>query len=141
MDVQVNLWAVFFAAVSSMIVGSIWYAKGAFGSTWGKLAKVDMSKTPKPNEMFMLLAWTFVASLVTAYVLAHVTYLSNTFFQNDFLEDALTTGFWLWLGLVATRLYVHDSFEGRRKKLTVLNVSHELVTIMVMVFVIGLFGV
>lgn len=138
MDVQVNLLAVFLAAVSSMVVGAIWYSKSVFGNTWSKLAKVDLSKVPKASEMVWLMGSTFVASLLTAYVLAHVTYLSNQFFQHDFLQDALATGFWLWLGFVATRIYVHDAFEGRRKKLTVLNAAHELVTIMVMAYVIGL---
>ena len=141
MDVQINVWAVVLAAISSMVVGSIWYSKGVFGTTWGKLAKVDMSKAPKPSEMFVLLGSTFLASLLMAYVLAHVTYLSNAFFQNDFLQDALTTGFWLWLGFVATRLFVHDAFEGRPKKLTILNISHEFITIMIMAFIIGWMGV
>ena len=141
MDVQVNVWAVILAAVSSMVVGSIWYSKSVFGTTWGKLAKVDMSKTPKASQMTTLLVSTFLASLLMAYVLAHVTYLSNSFFRNDFLEDALTTGFWIWLGFVATRLFVHDAFEGRRKQLTVLNISHEFVTIMLMALIIGWMGV
>jgi hypothetical protein len=140
MDVQINVWAVILAAVSSMVVGSIWYSKSVFGTTWGKLAKVDMSKTPKASQMTVLLASTFVASLVMAYVLAHVSYIANTFFRNDFLEDALMTGFWLWLGFVATRLFVHDAFEGRRKQLTVLNISHEFVTIMLMALIIGWMG-
>jgi hypothetical protein len=140
MDVQINVWAVILAAVSSMVVGSIWYSKSVFGSTWGKLAKVDMSKTPKASQMTVLLASTFLASLLMAYVLAHVTYLSNTFFRNDFLQDALSTGFWLWLGFVATRLFVHDAFEGRRKQLTVLNISHEFITIMLMALIIGWMG-
>jgi hypothetical protein len=91
--------------------------------------------------MALLLASTFVASLLMAYVLAHVSYLANTFFGNDFLQDALTTGFWLWLGFVATRLFVHDAYEGRRKQLTVLNISHEFVTIMIMALIIGWMGV
>ncbi len=142
MDVQVNLLAVFLAAVSTMVVGSIWYSKGVFGTTWEKLAKASMTKKNfKPSDMAWLMGSTFVASLLTAYVLAHVTYLANQFFGDSFLENALTTGFWLWLGFVATRLYVHDAFEGRRKKLTALNALHELVTFMVMALIIGLIGV
>jgi hypothetical protein len=45
---------------------------------------------------------------------------------------------WVWLGFTAARLYVHDAFEGRRKKLTMLNAAHELVTIEVMAIVLGL---
>lgn len=136
MDVQVNLLAVLLAAVSSMVVGSIWYAKPVFGTLWQKLVKLDDNdmKTGAP----LALSGAFVLSLITAYILAHVTYLSNNFFKNSFLQDALTTAFWLWLGLTAARMAVHDLFEHRRKKLMLLNVSHELVTLVVMALVIGL---
>jgi hypothetical protein len=138
MNVDINYLAVFLAALSSMVVGSVWYARSVFGETWGKLAGVKMDRKPKANEMAWLLGSTFVASLVTAYVLAHVTFLANQFFGNSFLSDALQTGFWLWLGFTATRIYVHDAFEGRRKKLTLLNTMQELVTFEVMALIIGL---
>ncbi|HUC20081.1 MAG TPA: DUF1761 domain-containing protein [Candidatus Polarisedimenticolaceae bacterium] len=139
MDVQVNLWAVILATVSSMVVGSIWYAQAVFGKTWIKLAKIDMSKDK--GSVFKPIAITLVVSFITAYVLAHVTFLSHEFFDNSFLQDALTTAFWMWLGFTATRFVTHDAFEGRPPKLTLLNVSHELVTFMVMGLVIGLMGV
>lgn len=141
MSVEVNYLAVLLAALSSMVVGSIWYSQGVLGKTWAQLAKVDMNRKPKAGEMVWLLGSTFVASLVTAYVLAHVAFLSNSFFGNSFLQDALTTAFWLWLGLTAARIYVHDAFESRRKKLTVITVSHELITLLVMAVIIGWFGV
>lgn len=140
MEVQVSYLAVFLAAASSMAVGAIWYAQSVFGKQWAKLAKVDMSKASKPGEMAWLMGSTFVASLVTAYVLAHVSYLSSQFFDQDLMQSALSTAFWLWLGFTAARLYVHDAFEGRRKKLTGLNALHELVTFMVMAAVIGAVG-
>lgn len=141
MNVEINALAVFLAAASSMVVGAIWYSKSVFGTVWGKLAGVKMDRAPKASEMAWLMGTTFIASLVLAYVLAHVAYLSNQFFHNSFMHDALSTGFWLWLGLVVTRLYVHDAFEGRRKKLTFLNISHEFVTIMVMALIIGSMGI
>jgi hypothetical protein len=141
MSVDVNLLAVFLAALSSMVVGSIWYSKGVFGEIWGSLAKVDMSKRPEPKQMAWLLGSTFVASLVTAYVLAHMTFLAHYFFNNSFLTDALMTAFWLWLGFTAARVYVHDAFESRRKKLTLLTTGNELVTLLIMGLVIGLLKV
>jgi len=141
MDVSVNYLAVFLAAASSMVVGSVWYAKSTFGETWAKLAKVDLSKAPSASQFAWLMGSTFVASLVTAYILAHVAFLSNTYFQNAFWQDTLTTAFWLWLGFTAARFYVHDAFEGRRKKLFVMNAAHELVTVLVMAVIIGLMGV
>lgn len=139
MEVQVNYLAVLLAMLSSLVVGSIWYAKGVFGKSWGKLANVDMSKAGE--NAFKPIAITIVVSLITAYVLAHVAFLSNYYFQNSFLQDSLTTAFWVWLGFVATRFITHDAFEGRPAKLTVINVSHELVTFLLMGAVIGLVGV
>lgn len=141
MEVSVNYWAVLLAAASSMVVGSIWYARGVFGNTWAKLAKVDMDKKVSGGQMATLMGLTFVASLVTAYVLAHVTFLSNQFFDNSYMQDALSTAFWLWLGFTAARILTHDLFEGRRKKLTLLTWGNELVTIMLMGVIIGWLGV
>lgn len=138
MDVSVNYLAVVLAMVSSMVVGSVWYAKGVLGNAWIKLAKVDM-KANKSAAMPIIV--TAIVSLITAYVLAHVAYLSNSFFQNSFLQDTLTTAFWLWLGLTAARFITHDVFEGRPAKLTLINVAHEFVTLMVMGLIIGFMGV
>ena len=134
MDVQINLWAVIAATLSSMVVGSVWYAQGVFGKQWAKLAKVDMNKG---GNVAVPIITTLIVSFLTAYVLAHVTYLAHDFFKNSFLQDALTTAFWLWLGITAARFITHDAFEGRPPKLTILNVSHEFVTFMVLALIIG----
>ncbi|HEX8763376.1 MAG TPA: DUF1761 domain-containing protein [Candidatus Saccharimonadales bacterium] len=136
MEVQVNMWAVLLATLSSMAVGSIWYAQGVFGKMWMKLAKVDPKKDG--GSVWMPLTTTFIVSFLTAYVLAHVTYLSHVYFDNSFLRDALSTAFWLWLGFTAARFITHDAFEGRPAKLTLLNVTHELVTLLIMGLVLGL---
>jgi hypothetical protein len=122
-----------------MIVGSLWYMPAGFGSLWMKLAKVkpDRSKMT-PSMMLWMYGSVFVASLFTAYVLAHVTYLSNQYFQTTYMQAAVASAFWLWIGFTAARIYVHDTFEERRKMLTLLNLAHELVTVVVMAVVIGL---
>jgi len=137
MDVEVNYLAVLLAAVSTMVVGSIWYTPKAFGNAWMKMTGVKANQKMSTGQLVWMFGSVFVASLVTAYVLAHVTFLSNKFFGGSFMSCALQTAFWLWLGFTAMRFYVHDTFEGRRKKLTLLNVSHELVTMLVMAFIIG----
>lgn len=139
MEVHVNYLAVFLAMASSMVVGSIWYARGVFGNTWIKLARIDMSKNTGP--VWRPIAVTAVVSFITAYVLAHVAFLSNEFFGHSFLQDAVMTAFWLWLGFTAARFITHDAFEGRPFKLTLLNISHEFVTVMLMGLIIGLMGV
>ena len=140
MEVSINYLAVLLAAVSSMVVGATWYSQGVFGKTWAKLAKVKMGKNDTPAQMTVLFGGVFVASLITAYVLAHVAFLSNHFFGDNFLQNSLSTAFWLWLGLTAARIFTHDSFEGRPRKLTLLTAGHEFMTLLVMGLIIGLMG-
>ena len=136
MDVQVNWLGVLLAAASTMVVGTVWYSPKVFGKMWEEMVKLDKVKAEKTAAMAITI--TVVVSLISAYVLAHVAYLSNAFFHNSFLQDSLTTAFWIWLGFVAARFITHDAFEGRRRKLTALNIAHELVTFMVMGLIIGL---
>ena len=139
MDVQVNYLAVVLAMLSSMVVGSIWYSMRVFGAKWATLAKVDMDKPG--GSVWQPIAITAVVSLITAYVLAHVSFLSNYFFGHNFLQDALSTAFWMWLGFIAARFITHDVFEGRPGKLTLLNCTHELITLLIMGLIIGVMGV
>lgn len=136
MNVEVNYGAVLLATLSTMIVGSVWYTPKVFGNTWMKLAGLKQKELEK-NGIKPIVITVFV-SLITAYVLAHVAFLSNQFFKHSFLQDSLTTAFWLWLGFTAARIITHDAFEGRPKKLTLLTIGHELITFMVMGLIIGL---
>ncbi len=141
MEVEVNYLAVVLAGLSSMVVGFVWYLPKVFGNTWARLAHVDLNRKMTTKEMAYTFGGTLLASLVTAYILAHVTYLSNEVLGGSFLQNALTTGFWLWLGFTAARIFTHDAFEARRKKLTLLTFGNEIITVMAMALIIGSMGV
>jgi hypothetical protein len=130
----INYIAVLLAAVSSVIVGSIWYAKPVFGKRWMRLSGVT-DETMLKNPV-LLLVITFVVSSLTALVLAGVTWIA-TDYEGNFLLVAILTGAILWIGFTAARLLTHDLFERRPSSLTVLNMAHELVTILVMALIIG----
>ena len=138
MNVEINWVGVGVATLASMIVGSFWYARGVFGASWMKLVKLDEKKAKAAMPMTMLVA--VITSFLTAYILAHITYLSFVFFEVSFTSAALTTAFWLWLGLVAARFIVHDAFEQRDMKLTAMNIGNELVTLLAMGLAIGWIG-
>lgn len=142
MDVQINTWGVLLAAVASMGVGAVWYSMSVFGKTWSKLARVDMSRKGKAvrDAFIRAMSLTFLLSLLTAYILAHVTYLSFSFFDVSYMSAALTTAFWLWLGLTFARIATHDLFEGRPLKLTMITMGNEFLTLMAMGLFIGWVG-
>jgi hypothetical protein len=51
--------------------------------------------------------------------------------------NALVTAVILWTGFTAARFITHDQFDRRTATLTVLNCAHELVTIVVLALIIG----
>lgn len=139
MEVDVNMLAVFLGAVSSMVVGGIWYSKGVFGAAWAQMAGIDEKKAK--SDAGMALTGMFVLALAMAYVLAHVTYLSANFFTDkSFMYCAISSGFWVWLGFVLPVVASNSLFDQRRKKLTAIHLGNWLVTLLVMGWVIGAVG-
>lgn len=132
---EINYWAVLLATASSMLVGSIWYARGVFGTRWSELAKVDMDR-PGASAVLPIVT-TVIVSFITAWVLAGASSIAWHFYEGSYLLGALGTGVILWAGFTAARFITHDAFEGRPSSLTVLNIAHELVTILVMALIIG----
>lgn len=136
MDVQISWLAVLLAVVAKMVVGMVWYSRSVFGDKWAKLVRLSDKDMQEGSTRAIVKA--LLAGVLTAYVLAHVAYLSNAFFGNSFLQDSLTTAFWLWLGISAATVVTHDAFEQRPKALTVLTLANEFVTLMAMGLVIGI---
>ncbi len=133
MDPIINYGAVFVAAMVSMVVGGLWFSPVLFGKTWMKLSgitpkKIAEAKKKGMNGMALSYFGQFIASLVTAYVLAHfVDYANATTFVLG-----LQTGFWVWLGFVAPIMLGMVLWEGKPMQLYILNVGHYLVCLLLM---------
>lgn len=132
---EINYWAVLLATASSMAVGAIWYARKVFGERWARLANVDMDR-PGASAVMPLIT-TLIVSFITAWVLAGASNIAWHFYEGSYMLAALGTGVILWAGFTAARFITHDAFEGRPTSLTVLNIAHELVTIVIMAIIIG----
>ncbi|HTL41245.1 MAG TPA: DUF1761 domain-containing protein [Pseudolysinimonas sp.] len=135
---EINWVAVLLAAVSSMVVGAVWYAKPVFGRRWMRLTGLT-DETLRGTAVLPLII-TFVVSFLTAAVLAGSAALAQHFYEGSFFLNAVLTSVILWIGFTAARMITHDLFERRNSSLTVLNLAHELVTVVVMGLVIGAFG-
>ena len=132
---DINYWAVILATLSSMIVGSIWYTPRVFGNYWMKAAGVTPSG--KTSDAVGPIVVTVLVSFVTAWVLAGATFIAWDFYGGSFLWNAIVTAIVLWAGFTAARFVTHDAFDQRPPGLTVLNIAHELVTVVIMAIIIG----
>ena len=135
---EINWLAVLLADVSSMVIGAIWYAKPVFGRRWMRLSGISDADLQKNPALPLII--TFVVSFFTAAVLAGSAAIAQHFYEGNFLLNAVLTSVILWIGFTAARMVTHDLFDRRPSSLSVLNLAHELVTLVVMGLIIGAFG-
>lgn len=123
--IEVNYLAVFVAAIASMVVGSIVYAGPVLGNKWMEL--LDKTKEDIQEGAGKAMGMAFLVSLLQAYVLAHMVSVAGA----ETLTAGAMTGFWLWLGVVATSHLTNMFFEGRNKGVVWIFLLNALLTLLV----------
>lgn len=124
-----NEWAVLVAAVVSMVLGMIWYSKPVFGKVWAKASGMTPKKMEEAKKgMILSFVLGFVATLITAYVLA----LFLGYLEAATILLGLVTGFLFWLGFIATTLLGMVLWEGKTVRLYIINAGFQLVSMVVM---------
>ena len=128
----VNLWAVLVAAVSTMVVGFLWYSPMLFAKPWTVLMGYDPNDKAKMDEMRKSAgksyAISFVASLVAALVLGKI--IDVTSVQSALY--GMKIGFAVWLGFVTTVQLTAKLFGNQPTKLYLINTGYQLVCYLVM---------
>ena len=124
--IQVNYLAVLLAAVSAMVVGSLWYGP-LFGNMWMKLIGISKSDINK-KDMPKLYGIMFLGALVESYILSHFIHYAGAYT----LVNGAKTGLWAWLGFVATTMIGNYMFAKRPMNLFYIDAGYALVNLMIM---------
>jgi hypothetical protein len=137
MFANVSVVGVLLAAISAMIVGTIWYSKAVFGGQW--MSMMGISDKDMKKGMAQAMVWLVGISLVTAFVLAQFIVYVHAYMGGSWLAAGFETALWAWLGLAATAIFAHGVFDPRDKKVLYINAVNRLVTLLVMGLIIGAF--
>lgn len=127
---MINLLSVFVAAIAANILGFFWYSPAMFGKKWTQLSgmKSEEFSAGKKLGMGKTYAINFLTTLVMAYVLALIVYLT----QASTIWGGITAGFWVWLGFVATLTVNSVLFERKSWGLWLLNNGYNFLSIALM---------
>lgn len=131
---MINTWAVIVATLASMVIGGVWYSPLLFAKIWMK--EIGLTAKDEPSmkkEAGKAMLGQLIASLVMAYVLAHVLGYSNAHTITLGIEGAL----WMWLGFQATGALSHVLFEQKSWTWFAINAGNSFVTAIVMGAIIG----
>ena len=128
----VNLWSVLAAAVSSMILGFLWYSPLLFAKPWTLAMGYDPNDKAKMEEMRKgagkLYGITFIASLISAFVLGKIIEITTV----NSVPYGMKIGFAVWLGFVTTVQLTSTLFKKRPIKLYLIDTGYQLVCYLVM---------
>lgn len=127
--VDINYLAVLAAAIAAYFIGFLWYSV-LFGKVWMKLSNMTEKQIRKAKEKGMAKNYAigFLSTLLMSYILAHFV----DYTQASTVLEGMQTGFWIWLGFVATIMLGQILWEGKPLKLYLINVSHYLVALAAM---------
>lgn len=124
----INLWAVLVAAVSSFLLGGVWYGP-LFGKAWNAAAGMDPQKQGHPAKIF---GGAFVFSLLAAAVFAW--FLG----PQPPLSFALCRGVLVGFGLVAASFGINYLFAQRGVRLWLIDGGYHTVQFALFGLVLGL---
>jgi hypothetical protein len=129
---QLNWLAILVAAISTMVVGFLWYSPILFAKPWMREMGYDPDDKAKIQEMQKsagpAYGGSFVASLFSAFTLALILHALGV--QN--LQIGLMLSFHVWLGFVATVQFTGALFMKQSMKLFAINTGYQLVCYLVM---------
>jgi len=134
---HINLLGVLVAAVSTMVIGFLWYSPLLFAKPWVREMGYDMNDKAKMEEMKKsagpAYAGSFVASLVSAFMLALFLHWTRT--EN--WQFGVLIGFHVWLGFVATVQLTGVLFMKQSMRLFAINTGYQLVCYLIMGAILG----
>lgn len=139
MNVEVNYIAILIAGIVSMGIGFLWYSPMVLGKPWMKekgYTSEGLKKAQK--EMGPLYGFSFLLSLLMAYVLSHVMTMAQNFFSYPALSTGLTSAFWMWLGFIMPVQATATIFGQKNWKLFGIDTGYQLASVAAMGIVIAL---
>lgn len=131
-NLQINIWAVLVAAFCSFLIGGVWYSPIMFAKTWMRENGLNDEALRKGNPA-LIFGGSFVTALVMAFNLAA--------FLGDEATDwvwGLTAGALAGIGWVAMAIGMIYLFERKSLKLFFINAGYQVINLMVMGLIIGL---
>ena len=127
---QLNLLAIVVAALSSFLLGGLWYSQVMFEKVWMKETGVS-KESAKNSNMVKTFSLAFLASLVISFNLSMFLGAEST------LGTGVFYGFLAGFGWVAMSFGINDLFEQRSFKLFSINASYHTVAFTIMGAIVG----
>ena len=131
MDIsQLNYLAIFVAALSTFLIGGLWYSPLLFSKAWMQENGFTVEDL-KGDNMARIFGGAFVLGFIMSFNLA--AFLADS---SD-LAWGITAGALAGIGWVATSMGVTYLFERKSFKLFLINAGYHAISFMIMGAIVG----
>lgn len=130
-----NYLAILLAALAAFGWGAIYYM--TLSKQW--LAAVGITKEQMQSRSAAPFVISFIALIVMSWVLAGT--LGHLGPGQVTIKNGIISGLFLWLGFIATTVFVNNAYPGRKYSLSVIDSIHWLGVVVIEGAVIGAMGV
>lgn len=130
-----NYLAILLAALAAFGWGAIYYM--TLSKQW--LAAVGVAKEQMQSRSAAPFVISFIALIVMSWVLAGT--LGHLGPGQVTIKNGIISGLFLWLGFIATTVFVNNAYPGRKYSLSVIDSIHWLGVVVIEGAVIGAMGV
>ena len=127
---HLNYWAILVSALSTFLIGGIWYSPAVLGKLWMRengLTEEDIRKGNMPKIFGLAFLLGLIASINLAMFLGPDADLSFGAFA----------GFAAGIGWVAAFVGIHYLFERKSFKLFLINAGYSVVALTIMGIILG----
>jgi hypothetical protein len=129
---SLNWLAVLVAAISTMVVGFLWYSPLLFAKPWMREMGYDPNDKAKTEEMKKTAGPAYAGSMVAGLLSAFTLALVLHGLRAEDLHFGIMASFHIWLGFVATVQFTGALFMKQSMKLFAINTGYQLVCYLVM---------
>lgn len=129
-DVDINYVAVIVTALVPMVLGALWYSPALFARPWMRAVGRTEEEMGGMARGYVLSA---VAAVLSSYALARI----ERWAEVDDVANGALVGLLVWVGFVAGLLAVTTYFGGRPRILWVITAGYQLVSLVVMGAILG----
>jgi hypothetical protein len=129
---SLNWLAVLVAAISTMVVGFLWYSPLLFAKPWMREMGYDPNDKAKTEEMKKTAGPAYAGSMVAGLLSAFTLALILHGLRAEDLHFGIMASFHIWLGFVATVQFTGALFTKQSMKLFAINTGYQLVCYLVM---------
>ncbi|MEL6253861.1 MAG: DUF1761 domain-containing protein [Bacteroidota bacterium] len=130
----INLGEIIVAALSTFIIGFLWYGDFLFGKRWRGLSGISEEKA-QSGHMLLIFGGSFVLNLIIAAALSIFTEVAMMLGTSALYAGIMA--FLLCFVFVATSFGVNYLFAQKPLKLYLIDVGYMLVSFFIMGLIVG----